>query len=553
MSCNSQSLPLQNTDRTRDANQALKPFYRIWPPFNLGEGLMAISRMRVEQEVIGRSMRPFEWDVAGRSIFLLLLQVVGFSALTLVLDARWAGRCYDRLRARARKLRGLCCGCVRVATCDRCGDRGSADSAADLASYRDALDLAMARGNHGRSGRPEEIPGLVGLEMEAKDGGGGSSSSSSSQGDSRRGGSILSGDGEEEREDPDVAAERRRVEDTIRGGGGSGGGGNRSGLGDNPVILRNLRKVYAPRGTGGRGARSRLRAAQDEEAAAGGGGGGGRGGGAAAAAGDLAAMQAGASRPKVAVRDLSLQLDPSQCFGFLGVNGAGKTTTMSILTGDAEATAGDAWIRGHSVRSQMRDVRKHIGYCPQFDPLLDLMTARETLAMYARLRGVKHSMVARVVENAVATLGLSRWADRPCGTYSGGNRRKLSLGVAMIGNPSVVFLDEPSTGMDPVARRKMWNIIEEAKRGRSIMLTTHSMEECEALCTRIGILTSGRMRCLGSAQHLKSRFGREVWVDVNIEDDGCGGQVSSGQQDSGKRRVWGALFVAHRTCCRLCC
>jgi ABC-type multidrug transport system ATPase subunit len=98
-------------------------------------------------------------------------------------------------------------------------------------------------------------------------------------------------------------------------------------------------------------------------------------------------------------------------------------------------------------------------------------------------------------------------ADKPCGTYSGGNKRKLSLAVALVGRPSVVFLDEPSTGMDPVARRQMWEVIEAVKRTSSVVLTTHSMEECEALCNRIGIMVGGKFRCLGSAQHLKNKVG----------------------------------------------
>jgi len=117
------------------------------------------------------------------------------------------------------------------------------------------------------------------------------------------------------------------------------------------------------------------------------------------------------------------------------------------------------------------------------------------------------------------TLDQDNQHHRPAQTYSGGNRRKLSVGVALIGNPPVVFLDEPSTGMDPVSRRFMWDFISQTMENRAVILTTHSMEECEALCSRIGILVHGRLRCLGSAQHLKNRFGNGFEFLLNVKDN----------------------------------
>jgi len=107
------------------------------------------------------------------------------------------------------------------------------------------------------------------------------------------------------------------------------------------------------------------------------------------------------------------------------------------------------------------------------------------------------------------------YADKPCKTYSGGNKRKLSVAMSLIGNPSVVFLDEPSTGMDPVSRRHMWDFISATMAGRSVILTTHSMEECEALCSNVGIMVDGRLRCLGSTQHLKNRYSTGYQLDIN--------------------------------------
>jgi len=138
--------------------------------------------------------------------------------------------------------------------------------------------------------------------------------------------------------------------------------------------------------------------------------------------------------------------------------------------------------------------------------------------MYARFRGIPETYVPLVVNKLLKKLGLMKYADKTAGSYSGGNMRKLSLALALVGEPSVVFLDEPSTGMDPVSRRFMWNVIASVTKNKSIILTTHSMEECEALCGRIGIMVSGKLRCLGSVQHLKSRFGKGYHMEINTTE-----------------------------------
>ncbi|XP_074552265.1 phospholipid-transporting ATPase ABCA3 [Halichoeres trimaculatus] len=227
----------------------------------------------------------------------------------------------------------------------------------------------------------------------------------------------------------------------------------------------------------------------------------------------------------LAVDRLSLAVGKGECFGLLGFNGAGKTTTFKMLTGDESVTSGDAYIDGYSILRDIKKVQQRIGYCPQFDAVLDHMTGRETLSMYARLRGIPEKYVSGCVENVLRSLLLEPHADKLVRSYSGGNKRKLSAGMALIGGPPVIFLDEPSTGMDPVARRLLWDAVTRTREsGKAIIITSHSMEECEALCTRLAVMVNGQFKCLGSPQHLKSKFGSgytllaKVHMEAELED-----------------------------------
>uniref|UniRef100_A0A8C2XZS0 ATP binding cassette subfamily A member 7 n=1 Tax=Capra hircus TaxID=9925 RepID=A0A8C2XZS0_CAPHI len=221
---------------------------------------------------------------------------------------------------------------------------------------------------------------------------------------------------------------------------------------------------------------------------------------------DLTKVYPGQRTP--AVDRLCLGIPPGECFGLLGVNGAGKTSTFRMVTGDMLPSGGEAILEGHSVAQEPAAAHRRMGYCPQSDAIFELLTGREHLELYARLRGVPEAQVAQTASYGLARLGLPQYADQPAGTYSGGNKRKLATAVALVGDPALVFLDEPTTGMDPAARRFLWNsLLAVVREGRSVVLTSHSMEECEALCTRLAIMVNGRFRCLGSAQHLKGRFG----------------------------------------------
>ncbi|XP_055535484.1 phospholipid-transporting ATPase ABCA3-like [Wyeomyia smithii] len=220
----------------------------------------------------------------------------------------------------------------------------------------------------------------------------------------------------------------------------------------------------------------------------------------------------------LAVNKLSVAVDRGECFGLLGINGAGKTTTFKMMTGDESFTSGEAWVRGVSLRTNMNTVYQQIGYCPQFDALLEDLTGRETLKIYALLRGVRSSDVANVSMTLAEDLNFVKHINKKTKEYSGGNKRKLSTALALMGNPSVIYLDEPTTGMDPGAKRQFWDMICKVRSsGKSIVLTSHSMEECEALCTRLAIMVNGEFKCLGSTQHLKNKFSKGFLLTIKVK------------------------------------
>lgn len=164
--------------------------------------------------------------------------------------------------------------------------------------------------------------------------------------------------------------------------------------------------------------------------------------------------------------------------------------------------------------------RKLIGYCPQFDALLDLMTTREHLELFSQVKGLEGPGMEAEVQQKLAMVDLASFEHSRAGQLSGGNKRKLSFALAMIGEPKIVFLDEPSAGMDPVARHFMWDVIRSIAQRRptsAVILTTHSMDEADSLCSRIAIQCSGQLRCLGSPQELKQRYGTGLELNVRLE------------------------------------
>ncbi|XP_050225584.1 ABC transporter A family member 2 [Mercurialis annua] len=238
--------------------------------------------------------------------------------------------------------------------------------------------------------------------------------------------------------------------------------------------------------------------------------------------------------PYHALKGLWVNFAKDQLFCLLGPNGAGKTTAINCLTGITPVTGGDALIYGNSIRSSvgMSNIQRIIGVCPQFDILWDALSGEEHLHLFASIKGLSSSSINSVVQESLANVRLTESAKVRTRSYSGGMRRRLSVAIALIGDPKLVILDEPTTGMDPISRRHVWDIIQNAKKGRSIVLTTHSMEEADILSDRIGIMAKGRLRCIGNSIRLKSKFGTGFITNVSFTESNSGRSPPNGTADT---------------------
>jgi ABC-2 type transport system ATP-binding protein len=232
-----------------------------------------------------------------------------------------------------------------------------------------------------------------------------------------------------------------------------------------------------------------------------------------------------ASRGKAveAVRGVDLRVRAGEIFGFLGPNGAGKTTTLRMLATLLQPTSGDATVAGADLRREPQEVRRRIGYVPQGGSTDPAETGRGELVIQARLYGMsKHDALRRAAE-VLASLDLEAAADRRLGTYSGGMRRRLDVGLGIVHRPAVLFLDEPTTGLDPQARARMWDEIRALReRGTTVFLTTHYLEEADALADRLAIIDHGRIVAEGTSAELKRAIAGDV---VTIGVNGSGSSV----------------------------
>lgn len=209
----------------------------------------------------------------------------------------------------------------------------------------------------------------------------------------------------------------------------------------------------------------------------------------------------------LAVDSLDLDIPKGQIFALLGHNGAGKSTVINMLSGLVKPTSGDAWVHGKSIVNELVDVRSSLGLCPQHDILWKTLTPKEHLLFYGRLKGLSWEEADAQALHWLKEMDIEEQQNRHSDGLSGGMKRKLSIGIAFMGDSQVVFLDECTAGMDPYSRHKVWELLQRLKTGRTIIMTTHAMEEADILGDSICILTKGKISAAGTSLHLKSHFG----------------------------------------------
>ncbi len=220
-----------------------------------------------------------------------------------------------------------------------------------------------------------------------------------------------------------------------------------------------------------------------------------------------------------AVAGVDLRVEAGELFGFLGPNGAGKTTTLRMLATLLPPTGGDATVAGCDLRRAPQRVRERIGYVGQRGGTDPAITGRTELAFQGRLYGMGAAEAKRRADDLLAVLELEAAADRPTGTYSGGQRRRLDIGLGLIHGPQVLFLDEPTTGLDPQSRARLWDEVRRLRDGgTTVFLTTHYLEEADALCDRLAIIDHGRIVAEGTPDQLKRQIAGDI-VTLGIAGD----------------------------------
>ncbi len=218
-----------------------------------------------------------------------------------------------------------------------------------------------------------------------------------------------------------------------------------------------------------------------------------------------------------AVDGLSLNIEEGEIFGLLGPNGAGKSTTINILTGILQPTSGSAFVAGYDITEDPGSVKRLIGVCPQHSAYYKYLTGRENIKLFGDLHGMPKALIEERSAHLIEKIGLVEAADRKSSSYSGGMVRRINLAMALINDPEIAFLDEPTVGMDPQSRRATWGFIEEFRRsGKTVILTTHYIEEAEEFTDRVGIIDRGMLIALDTPQALMEVNGGDNLEDVFI-------------------------------------
>lgn len=222
-------------------------------------------------------------------------------------------------------------------------------------------------------------------------------------------------------------------------------------------------------------------------------------------------------KTKTAVSGLDLAVNEGEIYALLGVNGAGKTTTIRMLTCLSKPTDGECWVCGKNCVSEMSDVKSLTGISPQDTAVAEKLTVRENLELICGIYEYNKEKTRESVEKMIELFGLEGYKNASAKTLSGGWKRKLSIAMAMIGEPKVLFLDEPTLGLDVLARRELWHVVESLKGKITIILTTHYMEEAEQLSDRIGIMINGVLKAEGTLSELETLAGEQGLENVFVK------------------------------------
>jgi ABC-2 type transport system ATP-binding protein len=219
-----------------------------------------------------------------------------------------------------------------------------------------------------------------------------------------------------------------------------------------------------------------------------------------------------------AVDSINLTIKRGELFGLLGPNGAGKTTAINILCGLLKPTSGSVEVAGYSVQKEPERIKEIIGVCPQDTAVYPFLTGRENIEFFGRLHSMPKEQLKQKVDELLEKLSLTQDAKKRLAKYSGGMKRRINLAIALVHNPEIAFLDEPTVAMDPQSRHAVWEFILELKqKGKTIILTTHYMEEAEYLCDRVGIIDHGRIIALDAPKELMKKYHAKNLEDVFIQ------------------------------------
>ena len=220
-----------------------------------------------------------------------------------------------------------------------------------------------------------------------------------------------------------------------------------------------------------------------------------------------------------AVDNISFKIEEGEIFGFLGPNGAGKSTTMMILTTLLKPTSGSAFVGGYDVMSDAKKVREKIGYVQQEISVDEFLTGRENLYLHARINQIPSNLIKSRIDDVLELVELGEKKDQATLTYSGGMRKRLDIANGLLSRPAVLFLDEPTVGLDIQTRRKIWGYIKKIRKdfGMTVFISTHYMEEADNLCDRIGIIDHGKIQVIDTPKSMKSAIGNEI-ISFNLVD-----------------------------------